>query len=92
MNKLPVFKKKWLYYNVVNNFVSLYEPKTLFRNTKEGINSKISLWLRDLPPIAIYCIKRIPLASSQGLAFLGIFPYAILFSQSLINKDITLTL
>ena len=37
-----------------------------------------------------YCMKRIALASSQGLALLGFFPNAILFSQSLINTDIFL--
>ena len=37
-------------------------------------------------------MKRIALASSQDLALLGFFPYAILFSQSLINADIFLPL
>ena len=30
-------------------------------------------------------MKRVALASSQGLGLLGFFPYAILFSQSWIN-------
>ena len=32
-----------------------------------------------------YSMKDIALASSQGLALLGFFPHAILYSQSLIN-------
>ena len=45
-------------------------------------------WLCALvpDPLAIYSIKRIALASSQGLALLGFFPHAISFSQSLINN------
>ena len=33
-------------------------------------------------------MKQIALASSQALALLRFFPYAILFSKSLINADI----
>ena len=36
-------------------------------------------------------MKRIALASSQGLVLLRFFPYAILFSQSLINAGIFFT-
>ena len=74
MIKLPVFKKECLSYNVGNNFVS--ELGILFQNIND--------------PLTIYSIKRIELASSQGLPLLGFFPYVILFSQSLINADIFL--
>ena len=35
-----------------------------------------------------YSMERIALASKKSLALLGFFPYAISFSQSLINADI----
>ena len=66
---------------------------------------KLGKWgykLQNVPVVAVpldsqtisylftYCMKRIVLASSQGLALLGFFPNAISFSQSLINTDIFL--
>ena len=50
MIKLPAFKQKCLYYNIHNNFVSVKDLEILFRNIDEGINCKILLWLRHLPP------------------------------------------
>ena len=45
--------------------------------------------LRRLAPksLVIYSMKRIALASSQGLALLGFFLYVLSFSQSLVNAD-----
>ena len=42
--------------------------------------------------LPVYIIKRIALASSQGLALLGFLPYTLSFSQSLINADIFLAI
>ena len=45
MIKLSVFKKKYWYYNVGNNFVSISELETLFPNINVGINCNMFLWL-----------------------------------------------
>ena len=37
--------------------------------------------------LLVYSIKWVALGSSQGLVLLGFFPYALSFSQSLINAD-----
>ena len=62
----------------------------LFPNINEGINCKIFLlWLYPQThqlAIFTYSMKRVALASSQGLASLGFFPCAILFFQSQINN------
>ena len=43
-------------------------------------------------PISYFCKNQIAFTSSQDLSLLGFFPYAILFSESLINADIFLPL
>ena len=56
---------------------------------------KLQNFPEALPPapkpisyLPVYSMKQIALASSQGLVLLGFFPYALSFSQSLINADI----
>ena len=74
---------------ILGNCVSLRAGNTVSKH-KWSINCKIFLWLCRLPPdpLAIYSMKRIALTSSQGLTLLGFLPYAIFFSQSLINAVI----
>ena len=97
MIKLPVYKQK-LSYNFVTirqQFCISYELEILFPNINEGVNCLTFLWLRCLlppNPLAINSIKRIALSSSQVLALLEFFPYALSFSQSVINADIFLPL
>ena len=53
---------------------------TMFPNIYKGINCKIFLWLNCLlpqNPFDIYSMKQIATASSQGLALLEFFPYAL---------------
>ena len=63
--------------------------------SKHRLAYKLQNFLEAVPPapksinyLPVYSMKRIAFASSQGLALLGFFPYALLFSQSLTNADI----
>ena len=68
MIKLSVIKKKCLCYNgkILCQFKKV--------NINKGINFKIVLWLRCLPPHSpVITVERITLVS-RGLTFLGLFP------------------
>ena len=98
MIKLLAFTQKYLYYNVGNNSVSLKSWKYCFQH-RWGY--ELQNFPETVPPaprlitvsyLPAYRMKRIALASSQGLALLAFFPYPLSCYQSLINGDIFISM
>ena len=96
MIKLAVFKRNVNIIMQVTIFCHL-ELEILFPNINEGVLHYVKRYCclvvvavpldPFLAQLFTCSMKQIALTSSQGLVLLGFFPYAILFSQLLINAS-----